>query len=198
MKMKRSILSMLLLCQLGLLAAQITPYTEKLFLNFELNSQALSVDEENDENDRGGGLGFRIGYGFTPTFSLYLGLTGANMRLEENRNDNYGLAIAELGTRLHFGRKLKSPTFYLDIALQSLVARAADADIDFTGGGLGLGAGLLVWVGPELTLDFGLRGSGGTFSEFRAGNISVNIGDENVRYGVGRLSVGMTWFPSGN
>lgn len=196
--MKTIIAALLFIGQLGWLSAQNTPFTEKLFFNFELNSQGLSVDRNNDETDRGGGLGFRVGYGFTPTFALYLGLTGARMKVEEDRNDTYGLGVAELGTRLHFGRKLKSPTFYLDIALQGVVAEAESPDIAFSGGGLGIGGGLLVYVGRQLALDFGLRGSGGNFSEFRIGNVSLNIDEEDVRYGVGRLSVGVTWFPSAN
>lgn len=184
-----------LLGQMVWLSAQNTPFTEKLFLNFELNSQGLSVDRDNDDTDRGGGMGLRVGYGFTPTFSMYLGLTGARMEIREDRNDTYGLGVAELGTRLHFGRKLKSPTFYLDIALQGVVAQADEPDISFSGGGLGIGGGLLVFVGQKLALDFGLRGSAGNFSEFRVGNLTVNIDEEDVRYGVGRLSVGITWFP---
>lgn len=184
-----------LLGQTVWLSAQNTPFTEKLFLNFELNSQGLSVDRDNDDTDRGGGMGLRVGYGFTPTFSMYLGLTGARMETREDRNDTYGLGVAELGTRLHFGRKLKSPTFYLDIALQGVVAQADEPDISFSGGGLGIGGGLLVFVGQKLALDFGLRGSAGNFSEFRVGNLTVNIDEEDVRYGVGRLSVGITWFP---
>lgn len=177
------------------LTAQHTPFTEKLFVNFELSRQAFSVDEPNTDTDGGGGLGLRLGYGFTPTFSLYLGFTGASMTERSNANDRYGLGVAELGTRLHFGRKLKSPTFYLDVAFQAVEASDDDSSLSFSGGGLGLGGGLLVFVGQKLALDFGLRGSGGTFSDFTIGGVTVNIDEENVRYGVGRLSVGITWFP---
>ncbi|MCB0629140.1 MAG: hypothetical protein R2824_18080 [Saprospiraceae bacterium] len=79
-----------------------------------------------------------------------------------------------------------------------MVAEADAPDISFSGGGIGIGGGLLVYVGRELALDFGLRGSAGTFNEFRVGKISVNIDEDNIRYGVGRLSVGITWFPAGN
>ncbi|WP_170110360.1 outer membrane beta-barrel protein [Flavilitoribacter nigricans] len=192
---KNLLIGLLILGPLGLVSAQITPFTEKLWLNAELNSQGLSTGSENEGTDRGGGLGLRVGYGFTPTFSLYLGFTGADMRPGNDRNQTYGLGIAELGTRLHFGKKLKSPTFYLDISFQSTETRADEPEISFAGGGLGIGGGLLVYVGRKLALDLGLRGTGGNFSEFHIGDQSVNIDEENIRYGVGRLSVGLTWFP---
>lgn len=192
--MKPLLLSLLFVSQLSWVAAQNIPITEKLFLNFELNSQRLQPDQGNQGTDKGGGLGLRLGYGFTPTFSLYLGLTGANMTDNDNPNSNYGLAIAELGTRLHFGKKLKSPTFYLDIAFQAVEANADEPDLSFSGGALGLGGGLLVYVGQQLALDIGLRGSAGNFSEFRIGQLSVNIDEENIQFGAGRLSLGITWF----
>lgn len=196
--MKQLLYLLVFLGQIGGLAAQNTPYTEKLFLNFELNSQGFSVDREGDETDRGAGLGLRAGYGFTPTFALYLGFTGARMKDGNDGDSTFGLTVGELGTRLHFGRKLKSPTFYLDLAFQGVIARSEELDLSFSGGGLGVGGGLLVYVGQKLALDFGLRGSGGNFSEFQIGNLTVNIDDEDVRYGVGRLSVGITWFPMRN
>jgi hypothetical protein len=192
--MKRLFLSLLLISQLGLATAQITPITEKFFLNFELNSQQITLDQNNNSADKGGGLGFRAGYGFTPTFSIYLGFSGARLTDSDNQNGSYRLAMAELGTRLHFGKKLKSPTFYLDIAFQSAETRADEPDLSFSGGSLGLGGGLLVFVGQQLAIDLGLRGSAGNFSEFRIGKFSVNIDEENIRYGAGRLSVGITWF----
>jgi hypothetical protein len=193
----KQVFSTLLLIFLTIsLSAQITPFTEKFFLNFELNTQTLTIDDNENVNDRGGGLGLRVGYGFTPTFAMYLGFTGAQMR--EGGIDSYGVGIAEMGTRLHFGKKLRSPTFYLDLSFQAAAARVDAPDISFSGGGVGLGAGLLVYVGKELALDFGLRGSGGRFNQFEIGDMIVNIDQDNVRYGVGRLSVGITWFSSGN
>lgn len=194
--MKQSILLFFFLGH-GILAfAQITPYTERFFLNFELNRQTLSLDEDNMNSDHGGGIGLKVGYGFTPTFSMYVGFSGARMR--DGNVDGYGLGIAEWGTRLHFGRKLKSPTFYLDIAFQGVATKVDAPDISLSGGGLGLGGGLLVFVGQELALDFGLRGSAGRFNQFEIDGSTVVIDEDNIQYGVGRLSVGITWFPSAN
>lgn len=192
----------LLLCFVlaaGSLKAQITPYTQKLFMNVGLNGNSLHLDESNfDERDGGGGLALRVGYGFTPTFAMYLGFSGARMNGDNNNviNDNYDLGIGEFGARFHFGKKLKSPTFYLDVSLQGVAATYEEAfELEFTGGGLGLGAGLLVFVGNKLALDFGLRGSGGQFSQIRLDNVSVSIAEEEIRYGITRLGFGITWFP---
>lgn len=181
------------------LRAQPTPYTEKLFLNIGLNANRLHFEEDNfDDSDAGGGLALRLGYGFTPTFALYLGVSGARMDGKDNNviNDDYALGIGELGARFHFGKKLKSPTFYADVSLQGVAVNYQEGiEVEFSGGGLGLGAGLLVFVGNKLALDFGIRGSGGRYSEVRLNNVTVNIEEDDIRYGITRLGIGISWFP---
>ena len=54
--------------------------TEGLFVHLALDGQALDYNEDDlDQNDSGGGLALRVGYGFSPLFTLYGGLSGAGV-----------------------------------------------------------------------------------------------------------------------
>lgn len=171
--------------------------TEGLFLQLAADGQALNYNEDDfDDTDNGGGLAARIGYGFSPVFTLYGGLSGASVDGETNGviNNTYSFGAGEIGARFNFNRGSKLRP-YLDVALRGVVASDDESDLEFRGGGAAVGGGLAYFVSPTVALDAALRVGGGGFNEVDFGRISANINADDFGYGEGRLSLGVTLYP---
>jgi len=96
------------------LVAQVN--TTGFFLGGGFGAGSVFYDEDNiDETAGTGGLGLRIGYGFSPTFTLYANLAGYNVQGRDNSlfREDYNFGIFELGGRFYFGRKIKPTVFTL-------------------------------------------------------------------------------------
>ncbi|PHI20540.1 hypothetical protein CEQ90_07245 [Lewinellaceae bacterium SD302] len=196
--MKKYFLLLTLLSSITL-AAQVYPTTRGLFLNLHVGAASVAYDDVNDESAGGGGVGLRAGYGITPTTTLYLGIAGYNISGNSNTIflEDYPVGIFEIGSRFHFGKKVKPLMFYLDVALQGVRATPFDepAEVTLNGGGLAVAPGLMYFFTDRLAIDAQLRLGGGRINEFESGNLSVDVSDENFNYGLSRLTVGMTFFP---
>lgn len=171
--------------------------TEGLFLQLALDAQSLNYNEDNfQDTDDGGGLSLRVGYGFSPLFTLYGGLSGATVDGETNGviNNDYTFAAGEIGARFNFrrGRALRP---YLDVALRGATASDDESDLEFRGGGVAFGGGLAYFVSPTVALDGALRIGGGGFDEVDFGRLSADIDADDFGYGEGRLSLGLTVYP---
>ncbi|MEL6669801.1 MAG: outer membrane beta-barrel protein [Bacteroidota bacterium] len=182
------------------LQAQISPSTKGLFVNASLSGATVFYDEDNlDDDASAGGLEFKIGYGFTPTFTLYATLGGFRVQGEDESpfTEDYDLGIFELAGRFHFGKKFKSPVFYLDGGFQFASARISeDPDITLNGAGLVLGPGLLAYLNRKLALDVNLRLAAGQINDVEIGGTTIDISDGDFRYGISRLNLGVVWYPS--
>ncbi|MEL6141531.1 MAG: outer membrane beta-barrel protein, partial [Bacteroidota bacterium] len=189
-------LSLLLFCLP--LVAQVN--TKGFFLGGGFAAGSIAYNEDNiDETAGSGGFGLRIGYGFSPTFTLYANLAGYRAQGQENTlfREDYNYGIFELGGRFYFGQKIKPVVFYADVALQAVSALPIeDPEIRLNGGGLTLGPGLLVFLGDKFALDFGLRLSGGSITEVETDFGSINLSNDNFNYGWARLNFGVAWYPS--
>ena len=171
--------------------------TEGLFLQLALDGQALTYDRDDvDDTDNGGGLALRVGYGFSPLFTLYGGVSGATVDGEANGviGNEYTFGAGEIGARFSFnrGRALRP---YLDVALRGVTASDDESDLEFRGGGVALGGGLAYFVSPTVAIDGALRIGGGGFNEVDFGRVSVEVDEDDFGYGEGRLSLGVTVYP---
>lgn len=179
--------------------AQVIPKTQGLYLNLDLVAGAVNYDDDDfDDNGGLGAINLGIGYGFTPTFTLYAQLSGGQVSGEPETpfTEDYSVAVFELMARFHFGQKIKSPVFYLEGGLQGFAAQPfTDPDVELSGAGLVIAPGLLVYLGPNVALDFNLAIAGGNISEIKAGNISIDVSDNDLNYGLTRLSIGASWYP---
>ncbi|MEM7572162.1 MAG: outer membrane beta-barrel protein [Bacteroidota bacterium] len=182
------------------LAAQLMPNTQGFFADLSLAGATVFYDEDNlDNNSNAGGLDLRLGYGFTPTFTLYATLGGYRVQGNEESGltEDYDLGIFEIGGRFHFGKKIKPVVFYLDGGLQAFGAQLSeDPDLQLRGGGLVLGPGLLVFLNRKLALDIGLRIGAGQITEIKSNRTTIDISDQDFNYGFSRLNVGVAWYPS--
>lgn len=182
------------------LAAQLMPNTQGFFADLSLAGATVYYDEDDlDNNSNAGGLDLRLGYGFTPTFTLYATLGGYRVQgsAESGLTEDYDLGIFEIGGRFHFGKKIKPVVFYLDGGLQAFGAQLSeDPDLQLRGGGLVLGPGLLVFLNRKLALDIGLRIGAGQITEIKSNRTTIDISDQDFNYGFSRLNIGVAWYPS--
>ena len=177
------------------LAAQ--PYgasnTEGLLLQIGLDGQGLVIDDDgSDVEVEGGTVSLRAGYGFSPVFTLYAGAAGG--RVEIDGRDEVDFGAGEIGGRfnLNAGHALRP---YLDVALRGTVLQDDDRDLELRGGGLTAGLGVAYFLSPTVALDAAVHLGGGRFDEVQVGNVTLDITDEEVDFGEGRLSVGLTAYP---
>lgn len=193
------LLVVLLMGSAALAHAQAPSRTQKLFFSVGLEGTRIYFDEDDlDTSDGGGGLGLQIGYGFTRTFSLYLGVSGAVMDGENNGviEDEYALGVGEIGTQLHFGGGRRALVPYLDFAFSGVSATYDERfELEFRGGAFSFGGGLRYFVSEPLALDVGLRASLGGFNEVELERIAVDIDEDDFGFGLTRLALGLTWFP---
>lgn len=185
--------TLFLLCSFAL-SAQVT--TTGFFGNLALGAASVSYDEDGFDESAGGlGLDLRLGYGITPTTTLYLGFGGYNIGGNDETLfvDDYGFGTAELGARFHIGRKVNPLVFYVDVAAQAISAEPYEG-VELNGGGLSVAPGLLYFVADKVALDAQLRYSGGNIGEIGFDNVDIDVSDEGFNYGFARLNIGVSVF----
>lgn len=170
--------------------------------------QALQLNVDTDGRDEtqasGGGLGVRLGYGFTRTVAVYLALQGASM--EDEDDASFTLGHADLGVQFSLARPSQALVPYLNVALTGVTAEFEDpfdavnvaGDVRYTGGGLTLGGGVRYHFSPGLAFNAGLEGYGGQFTEVTFDGEDTDVTtdlDEDVNLSGARLRIGLTWFP---
>lgn len=171
--------------------------TEKLFLNVTLGAQGLYFDGAGmKENDPGGSISLRAGWGFTELFTLYLSLNGAQMNGGGNPfvGDDYEWGALELGGRFNFrsGKKLVP---FADAALRAVAVVREDIDLEYLGGGITLGGGASYYLTPAVALEVGLRLGWGGFNEVEQGTVMLALDPDDFGYAESRLSFGLVFYP---
>lgn len=201
----RSILPLLFLCfACFTLPAQgqtsedeeILSNTEGFFIEGHLQGHGLSV--EDDDADDGQGLGGKVGYGFTPFFTLYVGLDGARMSVADPATarvtaEEYTLAYVEIGGRVNLRSGTNALVPYLDASLSGVGSTydVSGNDVTFSGSGASVGAGLQYFLSPQFGLNGGLDLTFGSYSE-----VEANGQTESVDLGItgARLDLGFSWY----
>ncbi len=184
-------------------AQEVKSKTTGFLLGLHLNGTAAQY-EDGDEVESGGGLGFTLGYGFTPHFTLYM--TADAGLLEFNDwlwSGQYSLGHFDLGARYMFAGSAKTVVPYLDAALtgRAIASQVEFAlggnnyigNIDISGAGLSAGAGLEVFFNPRLALDIALKWSVGNFNSFRFEGRDLGLDDASAT--TTRFNIGLSWRP---
>lgn len=172
--------------------APVRSNTSKLFLQAHLNGTGLSVEDGDTES--GGGFGLKLGYGFSPLFTLYAGFDAASMDAAGGGSYSYGLF--DLGMQLNFRSGPHALVPYLDLALsgQAAVLDVEGDDFTFSGAGLTLGGGLKYFVSPVLALDGSLTMTPGRFTTVKYQGVSVED-EEGLGTTGARFGLGISWYP---
>jgi Outer membrane protein beta-barrel domain len=173
-------------------------------LSVGLQALGTSLTVENGDENNGGGLGLRVGYGFNRIVTGFITLDGSAVKIPASNSfvaGEWTLAHAEIGARFHFANSLRRWVPYLETAIGGrsvsikdvTVNNTSTGDVSFNGPALSVGTGLSVFASPKWAFDAGLRWTGGKFTEVDLGNAALqNLDIEAASF---RLGVGVVWWP---
>lgn len=176
---------------------EILSDTEGFFIEGHFQGHGLTV--EDSDADSGGGLGVKVGYGFTPLFTLYLGIDGASMDVSNGEGQNvvaseYTLVYVDLGGRINLRAGPNSVVPYLDGSLSGIgsVYDTAAGEATFSGAGVSIGGGVQYFFSPQFAFNGGLDLTFGSYDELElAGQTeSVDLGITGAR-----INIGFSWYP---
>lgn len=111
---------------------------------------AWSLDDVDADTDTGGGIGLNLGYNFNANFGLFTSIDFS--RIESDSGENYDMAHFDLGIRGYFRSIENRVRPHVSAALVGMAA--SDDVLELSGGGLGLGAGVLIFISERFALDF--------------------------------------------
>jgi opacity protein-like surface antigen len=193
----RVLLGVGLLCTSAATAeAQVFPDTRGIHLGAAVNATSIKIDEtafSDDERENGYGAHLYAGYNFTKNLGLLLSLTAAN--INDNLTEDFGVAHIDLMGRASFpGRSALVP--YLELGLSAVGAGydSEGGEVDLSGAGLGLGAGINYFFSRKLALDLGFRYTTGEFGTAKINDREVDSGD-GVGFNTTRINLGIAFYP---
>jgi opacity protein-like surface antigen len=173
-------------------------------LSIGLQALGTSLTVENGDENNGGGLGLRVGYGFNRIVTGFITLDGSTVQIPSTNSfvaGDWTLAHAEVGARFHFANSLRRWVPYLETAIgarsvsidNASVNNSPAGKVSFNGPALSVGTGMSVFVTRKWAFDAGLRWTGGKFTEIDLGNAALrNLDIEAASF---RLGVGVVWWP---
>lgn len=169
-----------------------------------LQAMGTSLTVEGREENTGGGLGLRVGYGFNRIVTGFIQLDGSAVDIPQGNSTIAGqwtLAHAEVGARFHFANSLRRWVPYLETAIGARSVSIDDATVSgqtagkvsFNGGALSVGGGTSVFFHPKWALDATLKWTGGTFTEVDLGSVALrNLDIDAASF---RFGIGLVWWP---
>jgi opacity protein-like surface antigen len=173
-------------------------------LSIGLQALGTSLTVEKGDENNGGGLGLRVGYGFNRIVTGFITLDGSTVQIPQSNSfvaGDWTLAHAEIGARFHFANSLRRWVPYVETAIgarsvsidNASVNNSPAGKVSFNGPALSVGTGLSVFVTRKWAFDAGLRWTGGKFTEVDLGNTALrNLDIEAASF---RLGVGVVWWP---
>lgn len=172
---------------------QTAPQPLGFHLGVHLNGSSIQFTDQ-ETTEAGGGLGLRLGWGFSPSLTLFVGADGATMEQGE-----YTLGQSDIGLRYRFSSPERRGAAYLDGAFSYWLAETdvLGPTVEVSGPAFTVGAGYLHFFSSSVALDVGLRLGFGAFDTVSSSTTSVEI-DEPAR--TARFNVGISWYAgaSGN
>jgi len=164
-----------------------------LYLRPHLTGAAWSIDELDEVDRSGAGLGIGLAYGILERISFILDLSGS--RMETSTGTGYILGHGDIGCQIFLTRAGSRVKIF---AAASATARTARFDIlgthiDLKGKGGTLGVGAMYFMSRSVALDAGLKATLGSIDEISGGGVVSDLRD--VRANSTRLDVGIAWFP---
>jgi opacity protein-like surface antigen len=177
--------------------AQRMPDVTGLHLGAAINATSIKLDETqfiSDERENGYGANIYAGYNFTRNLGLLLSFTGAN--INDNETSDFGVVHVDLIGRASFpGSSPLVP--YVELGVAGVAAAFTpdnEDEVELSGAGLTVGAGLNYFFTRRVALDLGFRFTPGEF-----GTAKIDGREVSARGGVGftttRVNVGLAFYP---
>ncbi|MGK2962192.1 MAG: outer membrane protein [Gemmatimonadaceae bacterium] len=177
--------------------AQRMPDVRGLHLGAAVNATSIKLDEtefSSDERENGYGANIYAGYNFTRNFGLLLSLTGSN--INDNETSDFGVVHIDLIGRASFpGQTPLVP--YIELGVAGVAAAYTpdnEDEVELSGAGLTLGAGLNYFFTRRVALDVGLRFTPGEFGTAKIAGREVDAGG-GVGFNTTRVNVGLAFYP---
>jgi hypothetical protein len=173
-------------------------------LSIGLHALGTALKVEGGDENNGGGIGLRVGYGFNRRLTGFIAIDGSTVDIPQSNSfvaGEWSMAHAEIGARFHFANSLRRWVPYLETSIggrsvsieNARVNNAAAGKVSFNGPAVSVGTGLSVFVSRTLALDSNLRWTGGTFTEIDQGTIALqNLDIEAASF---RFGIGVVWWP---
>ena len=163
------------------------------FIGLGAEGNGLTTTQNGSETESGSGAGVVLGYGFSPQWSLYGQLSGAEMNA--SGGGTYSLAHLDLGARVHFrtGPNTVVPFLQFGLAGRAMSEEVDGSTVTGNGGGFSFGGGINAHFTPSVALSAAATWTIGTFDHFQVDNFSV--GGTSVNATTARLHLGLLWFP---
>ena len=169
--------------------------------NLGAHFQGASYTIEAEDAQEAGGFGVRVGYGINRIVTLYLGVDGAQVELQDPTvSGDWSLAHVDAGVRFHFANSLRRWVPYLDAALGARAVTVKNAVVNgdsspnasLNGAAFSVGGGLYVFFNESLALDVGVKASSGEFNKIDIGALSLSNLDLDVKST--RFNLGVVWW----
>lgn len=173
-------------------------------LSIGVQALGTALQVENGDENNGGGLGLRVGYGFNRRLTGFINLDGSTVDIPQANSlvaGEWTLTHAEIGARFHFANSLRRWVPYVETSIggrsvsieSASINNAPAGKVSFNGAALSVGTGLSIFVNPKWALDTSLRWTGGTFTEIDQGNTALqNLDIEAKSF---RFGIGVVWWP---
>lgn len=176
---------------------EILSDTEGLFVETHLQGDGVTV--EDDETDSGRGFGVKVGYGFTPLLTGYIGIDGASLDVADpgtqvSTASEYALVYVDLGGRLNFRAGSNSAVPYLDGSISGVAStyNTSAGDATFSGAGVSLGGGLQYFFSPQFAFNGGLDLTFGSYDEVEVAGETESL---DLGFTGARIDIGVSWYP---
>jgi hypothetical protein len=184
-------------------ASTLRSNTSRLFLEVAANGSGISVDDLSDGTESGGGVTFRIGYGFSPKFALTIDGTAASIGGDP---DSYILAQGDFAIRYHFADPTRAFVPFVELGWAALSASQegvsfddgsggppVTGDMEISGSGFTFGGGFLYFLNPRWAFSTGIKVTRGSFNDVTFQDVTVSGLDLNTT--TSRVNIGIAWFP---
>jgi len=145
------------------------------------------------DTEGGSGLGFTVGYGFTPHVALYGQFSGAS--IEAPVANGKALGHFDLGIRLHFRAPEKTVVPFVQIGLSGRAVREdyAGDTVEAGGAGVAFGGGINAHFSPAVAFSVGVTWSVGNLSEAKLNGVAAPV--DSLGFTTARVHFGIVWFP---
>jgi hypothetical protein len=159
--------------------------TEGFSLGAHILGSAVSFS---GDDDAGSGIGLSVGYGFSPSTSIFVNADAADI-------DGITFANVDLGVRYTFGSDTDEWRPYAGAALtgMSLSADVRGETTSINGGALSVLGGVQYFFSPSVAADVGVVLGSGRFTEARVGGKLAGTGSLDAT--ASRVMVGLKWYP---
>jgi hypothetical protein len=198
--MKTVWISALFLLAAGPAAAQLDAPSRTDGFSVGLHLQGTSLDDDADDDFEaftGGGLGLDLAYGFSSGLALFLDVQAGGLESEDApENEIDGVVTVDLGARYNFGGGRRSLVPFLEAALTGIALDSEGdlgEDVTVSGAGVTIGGGVQYFVSRKLSLNAGMRMTGGAFTHVETDGDDQEIDDQS--FTATRVIVGASWHP---